>query len=98
MEEQWRSQPRPKNWNALHRLFIKFGQCNDGEIADGTRYYVGQLFLKQWSQLDALNRLSGADKPFGKFVLQHIDATLSNGDLRAILEFSGSHCPTGQGE
>jgi hypothetical protein len=98
MEEQWRSQPQPKSWNGLYRLFKKFGQCYDGEISDGTSYYVGQLFLKQWARLDALNRLSGADKPFGEFVLHHIDATLSDGALRAILELSRSHCPTRETE
>jgi hypothetical protein len=98
MKEQWRSQPQPKNWSALHRLFKKFGQCNDGEIADGISYYVGQLFLKQWARLDELDRLSGADKPFGKFVLRHIDATLKDGELRAILDLSRTHCPTGESE
>jgi len=96
MEEQWRLQPQPENWSSLHRLFKRFGQCNDQEIADGISYYVGQLFLKQWAHLDALNRLSGADKPFGEFVLRHIDATLSGGELRAILDLSKSHCPTGE--
>ena len=98
MEEQWRSQPQPKNWSALHRLFKKFGQCNDGEIADGISYYVGQLFLKQWARLDELDRLSGADKPFGKFVLRHINATLKDGELRAILDLSRMHCPAGESE
>jgi hypothetical protein len=98
MEEQWRSQPQPKNWNGLYRLFKKFGQCNDGEISDGISYYVGQLFLKQWAQLDGLNRLSRADKPFGKFVLHHVDSTLGDGDLRAILDLSRLHCPTGESE
>jgi hypothetical protein len=98
MEEQWRRQPQPKNWSSLYPLFKKFGQCNEDEIADGTSYYVGRLFLKQWAHLDALNRLAHSDKSFGEFVLRHIDATLSEGELRAILGLSRSHCPTGESE
>jgi len=98
MEEQWRLQSQPKNWNRLHHLFKKFGQCNDEEIANGTSYYVGQLFLKQRAHLDALNRLVDADKRFGEFVLRHVDATLSDGELRAILDLSKSHCPAGESE
>ncbi len=59
---------------------------------------MGQLFLKQWAHLDELDRLSDADKPFGKFVLRRIDATLKDGELRAILELSRAHCPTGESE
>jgi hypothetical protein len=96
LQEQWRHQPEPKNWNSLYRLFKRFGQCNDGEIADGTSFYVGQLFLKQWAHLDVLNRLTVSDKSFGDFVLRHLDATISEGELKAILDLSKWHCPGGQ--
>ena len=98
IEGQWHLQPQPRNWSGLHRLFKKFGQCDDQEIADGTSYYIGELFLKQWAHLDVLNRLVAADKPFGEFVLRHINATLSDGELKAILDLSKSHCPVGESE
>jgi hypothetical protein len=98
MEEQWRRQPQPKTWEGLYRLFKKFGQCNDQEIADGTSYYVGQLFLSQWTHLDAFKRLANSDESFAAFVLRHIDATISGPTLRSILDLSRSHCPSGESE
>jgi len=98
MQDQWRHQAQPENWGSLYRLFKKFGQCNDGEISDGTSYYVGQLFLKRWTHLDRLNRLIASDKSFGKFVLRHIDATLSEDELKVIADKSRLHCPVGQAE
>ena len=59
---------------------------------------MGQLFLRQWAHLDVLNHLTASDKPFGEFVLRHIDATISEDELRVILDLSNSHCPTGESE
>jgi hypothetical protein len=54
---------------------------------------VAQLFLKQWTHLDMLNRLITSDKAFKKFVLLHIDATLDEEELKGIAKNAGSRCP-----
>jgi hypothetical protein len=98
MEEQWRRQSQPKDWNGLYRLFKRFGRCDDGEIASGTSHYVAQLFLNQWMRLDVLDHLIVSDRPFGEFVLHHVDATVSENELRIILDHSKSHCPSGEAD
>jgi hypothetical protein len=55
---------------------------------------VAQLFSKQWIHLDTFSRLATADKAFEQFVLRHIDATLSEDELKGMIENSTSHCPT----
>jgi hypothetical protein len=86
----------PKSWGSLYRLFKQFGDCDDGAIGEGFSEDVAQLFSKQWAHLDALSRLTASDKPFERFVLRHIDATLTDDELKAIANNSKSRCPTGE--
>ncbi len=95
-ERQALQQPEPKNWDSLYRLFKQFGQCDDGAIGEGFSEDVAQLLSKQWTQLDALSRFTTADKTFERFVLRHVDATLSDGELKVIANNSRVHCPTGE--
>ena len=95
-QDQWLHQAEPKTWGSLYRLFGQFGQYDDGEIAEGVSEDVAQLFLKQWTHLDTLNHLITSDKSFEKFVFRHIDATLSEDELRTIAHNSRAHCPTGE--
>lgn len=54
---------------------------------------MAQLFLKQWTHLDVLNRLIASDRTFKKFVLRHIDATLEEEELKGIEKNAASRCP-----
>jgi len=86
----------PKNWRSLYLLFKRFGDCDDGAIGEGFSEDVAQLLSKQWTHLDTLNRLAAADKAFEQFVLRHIDPTLSEEELKVIIENSTLHCPAGE--
>jgi hypothetical protein len=86
----------PKNWDSLYGLFKRFGDCDDGAIGEGFSEDVAQLFLRQWAHLDTLSRLTASDKPFERFVLRHVDATLSDDELKAIANNSRLHCPIGE--
>jgi len=61
-------------------------------MAEGFSDDVAQLLSKQWTNLDALSRLTAADKRFERFVLRHVDATLSDDELKAIAENSTLRC------
>ena len=97
-QDQWFHQADPQTWSGLYRLFKTFGQCDDGAIAEGFSEDVAQLFLKQWTHLEVLNRLMASDKSFKKFVLRHVDATLDEDELKVIADNSKSHCPTGEAQ
>jgi hypothetical protein len=96
LEKRAHDQPEPKDWNGLYRIFKQFGACDDGVIGERFSADVAQLFAKQWTHLDALNRLAAADKLFEQFVLRHIDTTLDEDDLLHITDNSKSRCPAGQ--
>ena len=95
-ERQALQQAEPKDWGSLYRLFKQFGGCDDGAIGEGFSEDVAQLLSKQWTHLDALSRFTTADKTFERFVLRHVDATLSDGELKVIANNSRLHCPTGE--
>ncbi len=95
-EKQLLAGHEPKDWDRLHRLFKKFGACDDGAIGEAFSGDVAQLLSKQWTHLDRLSRLTTGDKKFEQFVLRHIDATLDENDLLAIFDHAKSHCPAGQ--
>lgn len=95
-ERQALQQAEPKDWSSLYRLFKQFSGCDDGAIGEGFSEDVAQLFSKQWAHLHTLSRLTATDKAFEHFVLRHIDATLSDEELRAIGNNSRLHCPTGE--
>jgi hypothetical protein len=96
LASQWPNQPEPKDWGGLYRLFKQFGVCDEGAIGERFSRDVAQLFSKQWTRLDALDRLAAADKAFERFVLRHIDKSLDEDELLAIADNSKSHCPTGE--
>jgi len=97
-QDQWLHHADPKTWASLYRLFRQFSQCDDGEIAEGFSKHVAQLLLNQWTHLTSLDHLMTSDAAFGEFVLRHIDATLSEDELKAIAANTRDHCPTGEGQ
>lgn len=96
MQEQELNHAEPKNWGSLYRLFRQFGGCDDGALGEGFSEDVAQLLSKQWAHIDALGRLTTADRAFERFVLHHIDATLSEDELKIIANNSRSRCPVGE--
>ena len=95
-EKQLLAGHEPKDWDSLHRLFKKFGACDDGAAGEAFSEDVARLFTKQWTHLDRLSRLAASDKTFEEFVLRHIDATLDENDLLSIFDNAKSQCPAGQ--
>jgi hypothetical protein len=82
-----------QTWNQAYRIFKRFKGCDDGAIAEGFSEAIAQLFIHDWEHLGTLTRLTSSDKAFRKFVLRHIDATLSDNELHAILRNARTRCP-----
>jgi hypothetical protein len=82
-----------KDWDALHRSFIRFGHCDDGAIAEGYSDTVGRLFARDWEHIGTLGKLVVSDKKFESFVLRHIDETLLTDTLKAIANHAEKSCP-----
>jgi hypothetical protein len=84
-----------KDWDALHRSFIRFSHCDDGAIAEGYSDTVGRLLAKDWRHISILVKLVASDKKFESFVLNHIDETIPTVTLTAITSHAQKSCPVG---
>lgn len=82
-----------KDWDALHRSFIRFGHCDDGAIAEGYSDTVGRLLAGKWEHIGNLGKLVVSDKKFENFVLRHIDETLPTDTLKVIANKAENNCP-----
>jgi len=82
-----------KDWDALHRSFIRFGHCDDGAIAEGYSDTVGRLLARDWEHIGTLGKLFVSDKKFESFVLRHIDETLPTDTLKTIANYAETSCP-----
>ena len=82
-----------KSWGQAHQIFTRFGQCDDGAVGEGFSEAIAQLFIHDWQHVGTLVRLTGSDAGFKKFVLWHIDATLSEDELQAIVRNARTRCP-----
>ena len=84
-----------KDWNAVHRSFIRFSHCDNGAIAEGYSDTVGRLLAYDWGQIGILAKLIAPDDKFESFVLRHIDETLPTDMLKAITSNAKKSCPVG---
>jgi hypothetical protein len=82
-----------KDWDAVHRVFIRFGHCDDGAIAEGYSDTVGRLLAKDWKHFGDFAELGRSDPKFENFVLRHIDETLPIDVLKAITDNAQKSCP-----
>jgi TonB family protein len=82
-----------KDWDALHRSFIRFGHCDDGAIGEGYSDTVGRLLARDWEHIGTLGKLVVSDKKFESFVLRHINQTLPTDTLKAIANHAEKSCP-----
>jgi len=52
-------------------LYARYGQCDDGAIAEGFSDIADKLICRRWDRLDALFTLNDAD--FFEFVVRHLE-------------------------
>jgi len=77
------------DWAKLHALYVKYGRCDDGVIAEGFSDIVDKLVCRHWDHLDELFTLN--DDAFFDFVVSHLD---ESGDWVGP-ERDGLDCPVG---
>jgi hypothetical protein len=88
-----------KSWDQLRQHLHKYGQghCDDGALSEGYSYVVGNL-LSNWDGIPTLASLGRSDTEFLKFLLKHIDATLSSDTAAQIAHNAQKSCPAGASE
>ena len=86
---------RLQTWDKLYHSYLRYSGCDDGSIAEGYSASVGRLLGHHWNTLPQAFPLFARDDGFRKFVLKHIDATLTDDDLKAIRTDAINRCPKG---
>lgn len=84
------------SWAAVNQNQIKFGHCDEGDIAEGNSEVIARLLAEHWDSLAELNKEIDKNPSFKRYVLRHIDATLDTDDLRKIETQSSHSCPAKQ--
>ena len=84
-----------KSWAAVHQAFKRYGQCDDGAIAEGYSASIAALLAWHWPAVRELSELTRSDPMFERFVLYHVDDTLEMEQGKAIVANTRRHCPTG---
>jgi len=82
-----------EDWDSVYLSFKRFGQCDEGVIAEKYSASVGRLLIQDWKDLNALLRLAASDKDFEKFVIRHIDETMSEDEAAQVIDNARQHCP-----
>ena len=83
-----------RSWDDLYRSYTIFRQCDDGAIWEGYSESVARILVDHWVTLPRLAQLARKDKGFQRFVLKHVDETISGDDARRIEANAEHACPT----
>ena len=82
-----------KTWDSVHRSFKRFGRCAEGPIAEEYTDSIARLLAHDWNHLDDLVRLTSSDHEFERFVIEHIDESMTEDDAILIVNNARLHCP-----
>ena len=85
------------DWNAVAKFYDRFRQCDDGGIAEGASDAIGQLLAREQPDVETLARSMRSRRGMRHFILRHVDATLSDDDLRVIADQLPGRCDARNG-
>lgn len=83
-----------KTWDAVFSSYKRYKQCDDGAVAEGYSVSVAYLLASRWMDADTLVKLSNADPDFGRFVIKHVDETMSMDQGKSIKKNAATNCPS----
>ncbi|MGF6733688.1 hypothetical protein OKW50_005833 [Paraburkholderia youngii] len=83
------------SWAQINSAFSKYGQCDDGGIAEGYSEAIARLLIDHWKALPELDKQIKLNPPLELFVRRHINSTLETDDLAKIITLSTRSCPKG---
>lgn len=84
-----------KTWQDVYSSYRRYKQCDDGAISEGYSASVADLLATHWDRVGELAKLSNAHPDFERFVLRHIDETMTMDQGNAIKDNAGRKCPAG---
>ncbi len=83
------------SWEKIDQGRRRYGQCDDGSIADGFSEAIARRLVDNWDTLPTLANLIKKDRALQPFVTCHLDETLNSEDLEKIQVLATSSCQPG---
>jgi hypothetical protein len=83
-----------KNWADVYESFRRYGQCDDGSVAEAYDDKIVGLLVSNWESVGELAQLAQSDPVFERFVIKHIDTLMSPDQATAIIANATKRCPT----
>ncbi|EKY3199696.1 hypothetical protein RBA29_003382 [Cronobacter turicensis] len=84
-----------KTWAETYESYMRYSSCDEGGIGEGYSEVIIRLLVDHWSELPALDALGKRNASFGRWVISHIDSTLSSDDLQKVSDTARMQCPSG---
>ena len=75
-----------RDWETIYDVFHRFGHCTAVPVSEAFSGSIGHLLASRWAELYDLEHFAEANPAFRAFVVEHIDVTVSVGDLRRIVD------------
>lgn len=82
------------SWDRIYDWYEKYRLCDDGGLAEGVSEAVARNLADRWQTLPRFDELA-KNPGFKKFVLRHVNETLSADDFKKINMNAVRRCPTG---
>ena len=84
-----------RSWDDLYGSYKRYKHCDDGAISEGYSEAVARILVDHWNTLSRLADITYKDTDFRRFVLKHIDQTLTLEDIKNIRANAEKKCPSG---
>jgi hypothetical protein len=81
-------------WQDLRFWYESYPGCDDGYFAEGISDFVVRSFSNRWDTLPALQAEITKHPGFKGFVMNHIDATADEDDLKSTVKNAKAKCPS----
>jgi hypothetical protein len=81
------------SWDSIYEWYRDYRQCDDGGPAEGVSEAVARNLVDRWQTLPRLGELA-KNAEFRRFVIKHLDETVTANDLRKISANASKHCPS----
>jgi hypothetical protein len=82
-----------KNWQQVFDSYRRYRKCDDGAISEGYSSSIATLLATGWAEIGGLLPLIKSHPDFERFVLRHLDDTMSRDQDTRIQSNVREACP-----
>ena len=82
-----------KTWQQVFESYERYRWCDDGAISEGYSSSIATLLASDWGNLGALLQLIKSHPDFEKFVIKHLDDTMTQDQDTKIQGNIRTSCP-----